>query len=506
MKHLKRKQALLFGGILCVCVTAITVSLAYSNDHAVLDNEFDTAFYQTVATENFTAPNNWTPCSETAKTFTVKNTSSVGVKVRIKYDEYWRDADDTSKLPSVKDGVTLARVVLQNLNDWELEDGYYYYKYVLQPNDTTSSLFGKVVLDCDADFGAENICTTTTTGTTCEKPADQYEGAKYHLKITAETVQADRATEAWDYYSLMGGREFNVALKTLADNSGTVTIDTLDTRIKSISFVDALPGAIAPSSANRTVVSSGHSSPVYAYLYNDDIYIVTDGKPLYTDEDSSFMFINMSNLRNISFSDNFNTSKAVAMKSMFYNDTALVNLDLPESFDTSNVTDMYAMFYNDTALTSLHLPSTFNTSKVTDMLGLFGRLESLTQLELPEAFDTSQVTTMCQMFAQMSSLTSLEFPEKFTTKNVTDMSYMFFGDTGLTTLELPNTFNTSKVTSMYAMFYRMTALSSLSLPTSFVVNSGTNTEAIFLNVPSTATLNSSADQSVKDLWPGQLGD
>ena len=505
MKHLKNKKALIFGGFLCAC-GAIGVSFAYNNDHSVLDNEFNTAYYQTVATEDFTAPDNWKPCDETTKTLTVKNTSNVGVKVRIKYDEYWRNAADTKDLSLVKDGTTLANVTLQNLNDWELEDGYYYYKSVLQPNEETSSLFKKVVLDCDANFGTENVCTTTANGITCEKPADQYEGAKYHLKITAETVQANKAAEAWDYYSLTRGDKFNIALKTLAGNSGAMTTDTLDSYIKSISFVDALPDAINPSSANKTLVSSEHSKPIYAYFDNGDVYIATNGKTVYTDEDCCDMFIHMGGLRNIVFSDNFNTSKTVDMRAMFYNDTSLVSLDLPESFNTSNATNMYGMFYNDIALTNLHLPNSFDTSKVTNMLGLFGRLESITQLELPEAFDTSQVTSMYQMFAQMPSLTSLEFPEKFTTKNVTDMSYMFFGDTGLTTLELPNTFNTSKVTSMYAMFYGMTALSNLSLPTSFVINSGTNTEAIFRNVPNTATLNSSADQSVKDLWQGQLSD
>ena len=82
--------------------------------------------------------------------------------VRIKYDGVWRNAADTRNLPSEKDGVELAQIVLQNQSDWELKgDGYYYYKNALAPNSITSSLFQKVVLNLDANFGVDNVCTSS---------------------------------------------------------------------------------------------------------------------------------------------------------------------------------------------------------------------------------------------------------------------------------------------------------------------------------------------------------
>jgi len=219
MKNIKNKRALLFGGVLCLAFAAIAITIAYNQDRSILANNFGTSVYKTVTTEEFVGPDNWAPCQEVPKTVTVKNEGNVDVAVRISYEEYWRGSDGID-LSSQRDGVNLVNIVFQNENDWELRpDGYYYYKDTLAPGEETTSLFEKVVLSCDANTAIDNVCAETETGTVCDKPVnmpgmncttnlggemecvtfhtyDDYNGANYHLRIKAETIQAD-ASDYW---------------------------------------------------------------------------------------------------------------------------------------------------------------------------------------------------------------------------------------------------------------------------------------------------------------------
>ena len=100
-------------------------------------------------------------------------------------------------------GVTLVTINFQNETDWILKsDGYYHYKETLAPGATTSSLFKSVRLNCEANFDKDNICTKTANGVVCEKPADEYEGATYHLRIIAETKQVG----ANNFHDVMAGQ------------------------------------------------------------------------------------------------------------------------------------------------------------------------------------------------------------------------------------------------------------------------------------------------------------
>ena len=582
MKRLKNKKTLLFGGILFLAVAALGVTIAYNHDSSTIANEFRLGAYEVAASEVFVSPNNWQPGDETEKTLTISNNSSEDIMVRVKYKGTWRNAADTRNLPSEKDGVELAQIVLQNQNDWELkEDGYYYYKNALAPNSATSSLFQKVVLNPDANFGADNVCTSTSTGTVCEKPADIYEGAKYHLKITAESVQSDAADEEWRFALLDTGRNVNVALKNLA---GYDSSDFTDTNIQSLTITDTLPSTINPATAAKTNLALPDADPIYAYDDgNHNIYIHADGRTLYANKDSSAMFLGMESLASITLSESFSTSLVTDMSDMFvycgnlssldfltYFDTSsvtdmngmfaamgeltsitipegfdtsnvtdmtsmfsenynLTSLIIPEGFDTSSVTDMGGMFWGNLSLTSLTLPASFDTSSVTDMGSMFGEMHILASLTLPDSFDTSKVTNMSGMFA-VTGLRSLVLPAKFNTSNVTNMSSMFemcpldsfdfsrldtskvtnmkdmFYFSGITSLTLPENFDTSSVTDMRSMFEGMDHLTSLTLSANFVVNAGTKTTDIFRDISSTATLNSSADASIRALWPYQLHD
>ncbi|KJY60119.1 putative surface protein, partial [Bombilactobacillus mellifer] len=156
--------------------------------------------------------------------------------------------------------------------------------------------------------------------------------------------------------------------------------------------------------------------------------------------------------------NNFNTTNVTNMQGMFWSCSSLTNLDL-SSFNTANVIDMADMFYMCPRLTVLDL-SNFDTVKVIDMGSMFMNCERLSSLDL-SSFNTAKVTDMSYMFANCEGLSSLDL-SSFNTANVTDMQYMFFFCSGLTNLDLSN-FNTAKVTKMEWMFVKCSKLTSLDL-------------------------------------------
>ena len=221
-------------------------------------------------------------------------------------------------------------------------------------------------------------------------------------------------------------------------------------------------------------------------LYN--LYIVSEA-PIFAPPNCENIFFfykyvnneNISNLIQINFNDNFNTSNVTNMSGMFDSCSSLTNLDL-SSFNTSKVTNMYNMFNHCSSLTSLDL-SNFNTTNVTDMQNMFWFCLSLTSLDL-SSFNTSKVTDMSLMFSECSSLTSLDL-RSFNTENATNMQNMFVACESLTALDL-SSFNTSNVTKMRSMFSSCKSLTSIDL-SSFNTANVTNMEWMFSDCSSLTT-------------------
>ena len=99
-------------------------------------------------------------------------------------------------------------------------------------------------------------------------------------------------------------------------------------------------------------------------------------------------------------------------------------------FNTSQVTDMSEMFFGCTDLESVNL-SAFDTSKVENMIRMFHSCRAITKLDLTN-FDTSNVTETLQMFAYCDNLTEIKVTrDKWTIPNstisnsgVTDFTYV----------------------------------------------------------------------------------
>lgn len=159
--------------------------------------------------------------------------------------------------------------------------------------------------------------------------------------------------------------------------------------------------------------------------------IVFEGKVI-LNQDSSFLFNDLKNVKTISNFTNVDTSEVNSMESMFQGMSSLEELDL----------------------------SNFNTSKVTSMLAMFNGASSLRELDL-STFDTSKVKGMNYMFNDMTSITTLNV-SKFKTEEVESFDGMFRGMTSLINLDL-SSFNTSKAKNMYGMFKGMISLKFLNL-------------------------------------------
>ena len=219
------------------------------------------------------------------------------------------------------------------------------------------------------------------------------------------------------------------------------------------------------------------STTITKTLYN--LYIVSEAPifaPINCDKIFSFFKHEnnkyKSNLVQINFNNNFNTSKVTSMRQMFDRCSSLVTLDL-SGFNTSNVTNVYGMFYECSSLTNLDL-SSFNTSKVTTMGLMFSQCDKIFELDV-SGFNTSNVTDMSAMFQTCLSLKYLNI-SSFNTSKVTDMSFMFRNI--ICDIDISR-FNTSKVTDMTAMFYNCRS-KSLDL-SSFNTSNVTNMSYMFWN-------------------------
>ena len=212
------------------------------------------------------------------------------------------------------------------------------------------------------------------------------------------------------------------------------------------------------------------------------LYIGGEGGVI-ANKDSSYLFYNFTNLQEITFGDNFDTSKVTSMSEMFRNCNTLTTLDVSK-WDTSKVTTMSYMFYYCSSLTTLDV-SKWDTSNVTDMDAMFRMCSGLITITFGDNFDTSKVTTMYGMFTNCSNLTTLDV-SNFDTSNVTNMSAMFYNCSSLTILDVSD-FDTSNVTDMSAMFYNCNKLIELNV-TNFNTEKVTSMGAMFYNCDGLITL------------------
>ena len=145
---------------------------------------------------------------------------------------------------------------------------------------------------------------------------------------------------------------------------------------------------------------------------------------LYTSNvyDMRYMFSGASSLQELDLS-NFDTSSLVQMRYMFYQTRSLQELDL-STFDTHNVIDMYQLFGGMTNLKTLTFGENFDTSSVDDMSWMFSHMSSIEELDL-SGFDTSNVENMEYMFYDAGKLSKITYGPNFIHKDGARTAGMF---------------------------------------------------------------------------------
>ena len=192
-----KKISIIFIIISFAILIGIGITFAYFTSNTDFENEFNTALYQTEATETFTSPQNWMPGDTTPKELTITNTGNVDVKARVCITEEWESANGDT-LDNEVNGERIAILNLANTSDWTKKGNCYEYNDTLEPNDETSSFIESVAFNPLIEADIE--CTTSGNTQTCTSSGDGYDNATYYLTFTVETVQANMSNKLWVMY------------------------------------------------------------------------------------------------------------------------------------------------------------------------------------------------------------------------------------------------------------------------------------------------------------------
>ena len=186
-----KKVLIVILGLLLIGTVGVTI--AYFMSSATFENVFNLGIYKVVTTEVFESPTSWAPGEEIPKTIITTNEGTIPAAVRVSYTEQWLDENGNDITSSINNGTVT--INLDNTSDWVQEGNYYYYKYILDPNETTSSFIRSVTLN----YLDGESCTLSQGGTIkiCT-PDNSALGATYILTITKETVQADQYDTVWN--------------------------------------------------------------------------------------------------------------------------------------------------------------------------------------------------------------------------------------------------------------------------------------------------------------------
>jgi len=496
---IKNKRPLIAIAIL-LAVAGIGGTIAYHTSHGIFSNFFTTIFDQWTVTEEFVSPNNWQQCQRTPKTITASNSGNGAVGVRVKYEEYWKlannnDTSHDSDLPLQIGGQNVALVNMNTSNDWELrDDGYYYYTRPLEPGETTSSVIDYVEYNCNANIVVENNdCETVNGVTTCTK-RDQYDydNANYHLFATVEiTDEPETYGITATTTRLMSGADINIKMKTIANpGSSFANTGVVDTSIRAIKMADALPDNFEETWNNR--FNDYSSDPRVSGWFDSStgtFYFYTEADQILTNSSMGWAFQEMDALTDISGLANWHTSNTTAMNSLFNgcdnladitpltnwdtsNNTNLgwafnevpkiTNLNALSNWNTKKVTSMSSIFYKDAAITNIDGLSSWDTSSVTSLGWAFYQIPNLTNLDALSHWDTKNVTTMQSIFYQNTSLSNIDGLAHWDTSNVTNMGWLLYEDSNITNLNALQYWNTSSVTAINSAFNGCTSLADIS--------------------------------------------
>ena len=280
-------------------------------------------------------------------------------------------------------------------------------------------------------------------------PIQVYATCKCDLKVEAK-IEINSKEAKFDT-----GGNVNIKMKELAGtDTSTESFNTLDNTIKAIVYSTEEPQDSNKMEIN-TVSTIDSPYPIYMWFEEDTIYWWSEDNTPLLNEDASYMFNGLKELKNISGLEFMDSSKTENLLRTFMY-TKIKNVNALSKWNTGNVKTLMATFNMATSLTNISGLENWNTSNVENMSGLFQgsrddpmKISDLTPLR---NWNTSKVTNMSRLFSNNSALRRLNGLENWDISHVTSLGAAFDYALVLENIDAISHWNTSNVTNMGSMF------------------------------------------------------
>ena len=238
------------------------------------------------------------------------------------------------------------------------------------------------------------------------------------------------------------------------------------------------------------IATDSSDEEVLMWLDNDQIYLYSNAKVLYLNEDCSYAFyyLDFSEL-DLSL---FNASLVTNMSYMFEG-VKSENVILGDNFDTSNVTNMYGMF-SWSQFNSYDFINNLDYSNVENLYDFFYCASAETDIELKN-INFEKVSNMSYMFAE-SKFNNI----KFTNVEAPNLSnvYMLFKRVNAETIVLENSFNQTSLRKIIDFVYYSDNLKTFDFG-SFNTNGVTDITQFFMGCPNLTNVNLGTNFDTSDV-------
>ncbi|SHJ30947.1 BsaA family SipW-dependent biofilm matrix protein [Hespellia stercorisuis] len=197
MKKVSKKILLLAGACSLLAVACVW---AYFQNSMPVTNPFSTGKANVYMDETFDVDDTWVPGEEKQKEVTFGNAGEVPVVIRARFLPELYLSDESK----VTDASILAGFQLNFADsfaaEWEEhEDGWYYYKKVLEPDERTNLTLVSVTMNNNISNDVHGVRT-------------DYSKARMDVDVICEAIQTtvskdSSKLEAWDYYPQVNGTQ-----------------------------------------------------------------------------------------------------------------------------------------------------------------------------------------------------------------------------------------------------------------------------------------------------------
>lgn len=195
MKKISKKSLLLVGGC---AVLAVSCVLAYFFSSMQVTNLFSVGEANVYLNETFDVDDKWVPGEEKEKTVNFGNDGDMDVVIRAKFTPILKlENGETVTDKAVLNGFQL-NYIDTFPNEWEKgDDGWYYYKKVLAPEEKTGETLTSVTMSNRISNDVHGIQT-------------DYSNSQMDVDVVCEailaTVSKDNADlQGWSYYPVVSG-------------------------------------------------------------------------------------------------------------------------------------------------------------------------------------------------------------------------------------------------------------------------------------------------------------